>query len=151
MKVGDHVVPGYTPQCKESSCIFCQVSCPQHPCARRVRVMCVCVAACIECSRISARLQGMGGWVVLSFCAIILTPTFLLLPYFPPSSPGSSPSYSSRHICHSVTQDQHVPKDPGAPRQGCDARRHIAVLFGGRHCNLPLYGLLHLFRIHCAC
>lgn len=25
VKVGDHVVPGYTPQCKESSCIFCQV------------------------------------------------------------------------------------------------------------------------------
>jgi len=24
VKVGDHVVPGYTPQCKESSCIFCQ-------------------------------------------------------------------------------------------------------------------------------
>ena len=142
MKVGDHVVPGYTPQCKESSCIFCQVSCPQHPCVRCVRVS-------QQCSRPSAPTRGW--WVGGSFILMLTISIFYLLSSFSPPSPGSSPSYSSRHLCRIVTQDQHVPKDPGAPRQGCDARRHIAVLFGGRHCNLPLYGLLHLFRIHCAC
>ena len=113
VKVGDHVVPCYTPQCNEPDCIFCR-SPKTNLCAR--------VPDPSSCGH-----------------SLLSRPPLLSCPSLLPLLDHHSPPLLAR---------ARRPTHSRYPRPGFDARRHDALHARERRADLPLHGLLDLFRVY---
>ena len=115
LAVGDHVVPGYTPQCGEPTCIFCS-------------------------KFDNNAISGLMTDNYFHYSRLLLSTVAKRMPLRRLVNHSRPVNYSS-----SVAQDQPLPQDPRHAGKGRDARRneplHPQV---GRHDALSFYGLLYV-------
>lgn len=123
VKVGDHVVPGYTPQCKESSCIFCQVRFFPLP-------FFLFDPNSFYFSANSKTRSPLLKVNLLLMLSILFRKALLTLlrvvdiaiypNYLPPRLPSSC-GHGSSNATLAVPEDEPLPEDSVAPRQRFDA------------------------------